>query len=170
MYKPAEIARFTLEEFERGLEGLSDEDAQIRMKKPDGTEMNAVSWTIGHIASYWLFAYALMTQEPLPHQGDRLFVGAAADPTPPPLADMRAMFADAKTRTEAWLPGIDDQLLSAKRDFGPRADENLGTQLMRGVLHTWFHTGEINTIRQMLGHREIRFVGPMLGKLEWRSP
>ena len=40
---------------------------------------------------------------------------------------------------------------------------------MRAVLHTWFHTGEINAVRQMLGHAEIPFVGKMLGNLEWRG-
>ncbi len=46
--------------------------------------------------------------------------------------------------------------------------ENVGTALMRATLHTWFHTGEISAIRQMLGHPEIAFVGNMLGNLEWK--
>ena len=40
---------------------------------------------------------------------------------------------------------------------------------MRAVLHTWFHAGEINAVRQMLGHAEIPFVGEMLGSIEWRG-
>jgi hypothetical protein len=104
--------------------------------------MNAISWTVGRIATTWLFDYALMTWERMPI-GERLFFGPGADPTPPSLGDMHAMFTDAKARTEAWLPDADDNLLSSKRDFGPQADETLGTQLMRAVLHTWFHTGEI---------------------------
>jgi len=47
--------------------------------------------------------------------------------------------------------------------------ESVGTALMRVVLHTWFHTGEINAIRQMLGHDEIIFVGEMKDRLEWRN-
>ena len=38
---------------------------------------------------------------------------------------------------------------------------------MRATLHTWFHTGEINAMRQMLGHAEIQFVGTMPGQLEY---
>ena len=77
------------------------------------------------------------------------------------------MLAKANALTEKWLPGATDELLSSKRDFGPQASENLGTQLMRAVLHTWFHIGEINATRQMLGHPEIQFVGRMVGRLEY---
>ena len=80
---------------------------------------------------------------------------------------LRAMFAEAKALTEKWLPNATDELLSSKRDFGPQASEHLGTQLMRAILHTWFHTGEVNGMRQMLGHPEIQFVGRMKGQLEY---
>ncbi len=40
---------------------------------------------------------------------------------------------------------------------------------MRVVLHTWLHAGEINAVSQMHGHPAISVVGPMVGKLEWRS-
>ena len=168
-YCPDELARFAISEFERGLQSVTDEEAVVRTPKPDGTQMNAITWTIGHVATGWLFDYALMTRERMP-MGERLFFGAEADPTPPSLKEMRVMFADAKTRTEEWLPGVNDDLLSSRRGFGPQSDENLGTQLMRAVLHTWFHTGEINAVRQMLGHAEIPFVGSMTGKMEWHSP
>lgn len=38
---------------------------------------------------------------------------------------------------------------------------------MRAVLHTWCHGGEINAIRQMLGHPEIPFVMFMKGNMDW---
>ena len=46
--------------------------------------------------------------------------------------------------------------------------ESVGTALMRATLHTWYHAGEINAVRQMLGHAEIGFVGQMVGRLEWK--
>ena len=167
-YRPDELARFAISEFARGLEGLTAEEAQSRIAKAGGGEMNAISWIVGHVNTHWLFGYVLMTKKPMPAL-DRLYFGAGADPTPPPLADVRETLAEATALTQAWLANVDDALLSSKRDFGPLPDENLGTQLMRAVLHTWFHTGEINAVRQMLGHAEIPFVGEMLGSLEWRS-
>ena len=165
-YRPAELARFAISEFERGLEGLTAEDAMARLDKADGTQTNSITWTMGHVATGWLFDHALMTGERFQF-GERVFFGPGADPTPPTFEEMRAMLAKANALTEKWLPGATDELLSSKRDFGPQASENLGTQLMRAVLHTWFHIGEINATRQMLGHPEIQFVGRMVGRLEY---
>lgn len=165
-FSPAELARFAVSEFERGLEGLTAEDAIARLDKADGTQTNSISWTIGHVSTGWLFAYALMTRERFDF-GERIYFGPGADPSPPNLDEMRTMFAKAKALTEQWLPDATDELLSSKRDFGRQASEQLGTHLMRAILHTWFHTGEINAIRQMLGQPEIQFVGRMVGQLEY---
>ncbi len=166
MFRPADLARFTLSEFERGLEELTAVEAIARLDKADGTQTNSITWTMGHVSTGWLFDYALMTGERVQF-GERAFFGPDADPTPPAFEEMQTMFAKAKALTETWLPDATDDLLSSKRDFGPQASENLGTQLMRAVLHTWFHIGEINAMRQMRGHDEIRFVGRMAGQLEY---
>ncbi len=78
MYQPLELARFALSEFERGLEGVTDGEARRRMAKADGTEMNAISWTIGHIAGHWLSVAAYAKQEERPGQVIRFFGPDAA--------------------------------------------------------------------------------------------
>ena len=118
MYRPDELARFSLAEFERGLEGLTDEEARTRMRKADGSEMNAISWTIGHIAGHWL-------NRPEQLQG---FAPGSGDPTPPPLDEMRAALDDAKAVTERWLPSADDSLLSSTPDN--LRGESIGTWVM----------------------------------------
>ena len=60
-YDPRELANFALAEFERGLESLSDDDAQQRLAKADGSEMNSASWTVAHLAAHWAAARALLT-------------------------------------------------------------------------------------------------------------
>ncbi len=179
MYQPIELARFALSEFERGLEGLADEEARTRLTKADGGQMNAISWVIGHVAQHWLSVRSLATLERRP-SGLRPFVtGPAADPTPPPLTEALKLLQDAKGSLE-WITGADDALFATTREELVTASastaardlripkENAGTALMRAVLHTWFHLGEISAIRQMLGHPEIFFVGQMVGHLEWR--
>jgi len=165
-YLPQELVRFTIAEYDRGLEGMTDEEAIVKLPKADGTTMNSITWTMGHVTTGWLFASALLTSEHIDF-GDRMFFGAGADPTPPSMAEMLEMWERAKGLSEKWLLGLTSELLGSKRDFGPMQDENLGTQLMRAVLHTWFHIGEINAIRQMLGQDEISFVGEMRGRLEY---
>ncbi len=169
MYVPAELASFSFSEFERGLDGLSDEGALVRMKKADGTEMNAISWSVRHIAAHWLCVSAYAKGESVPSELTAHF-GADADPTPPPLGDALKLLAEAKANSE-WIADSDDRLLSVSRDGLPMSDNhgNIGTAIMRVGLHTWHHIGEINAARQMLGHPTISFVGPQLGKLEWRT-
>lgn len=168
MYQPKELARFALSEFERGLDGLTDDEARTRTEKADGTEVNAVSWTIGHIAGHWLMVAAYANDGTLAEDLSR-YGGPAADPTPPSLDEARALLSDAKAATE-WTADAAAALLSTTREGSPLSRQgNVGTVLMRVILHTWFHTGEINAVRQMLGHAEIPFVGSMADKLEWRG-
>lgn len=167
MYQTLELARFALSEFERGLDGLTDEDARTRMTKADGTEMNAISWNVGHIARHWFRVAAYARQEQPPAGLEPYTSGPAADPTPPPLSNVLTLLEDAKTSID-WIREANDALLSATRG-SDRHGENVGTALMRAVLHTWFHAGEINAVRQMLGHPPIGFVGGMIGNLEWRG-
>ncbi len=157
MYDPHELARFALSEFERGLQGLTDEEARTRVTKADGTQTNAISWTVGHIAGHWLSRPSRLQR----------FAPGTDDPTPPPLAEALKLLDESKASI-AGIARADEALLSSKPGGG-LGEESLGTALMRAVLHTWFHAGEINAVRQMLGQPAIAFVGPMVGKLEWRS-
>lgn len=175
MWDPAELAEFALTHFERGLEALTDEEARRRMPKDGGGQMNAISWTVGHIAWQWILlaAEAAQAQNPdVPWEailGDQRrrterFRFTSDDPTPPPLADALELLREARAATSwLWEPGVEAVLSTAPQG----STDDVGTSLMQAALHTWFHTGEINAVRQMLGHAEIVFVGPMTG-FTWR--
>jgi hypothetical protein len=47
-------------------------------------------------------------------------------------------------------------------------NETLGTSVFRNALHSWFHTGEVNMLRQLLGHPEVVFIPFMAGNMEWQ--
>ncbi len=70
-------------------------------------------------------------------------------------------------RADEWLKRADDDALRMSLQAG--WGENAGTALMRNTYHYWFHCGEVNAIRQLLGHREMIFVGKMIGRLEYPS-
>jgi hypothetical protein len=79
------------------------------------------------------------------------------------------MLDDARAATD-WTSTANDVILSTTRHDSPTSRHgNVGTALMRAVLHTSFHTGEINSVRQILEHPEIPFVGSMVDKLKWHS-
>jgi hypothetical protein len=160
LYLASELARYALSEFERGIEDVTDDEAQVRLTKADGSKMNAISWIVAHIAWHWLRVGKQATQE---SEGDRSLFGANADPAPPPMKVALRRLNSAKASI-SWADDTGSDVLSRSGGW-----ESVGTALMRVVLHTWFHIGEINAIRQMLGHDEIVYVGEMKGKLEWRT-
>ena len=165
MYQPDELTRFVLMNFERGLGSLTDEEARARLTKADGSQMNAISWIVGHMAWHWSTMAAYANRMPQPTAVLPYTVGPDADPTPPPLEEALKLWRQAREES-VWTATADDALLSSSsenyrammRNLVPA--ETVGTALMRVILHTWYHAGEINAIRQMLGHPEIVFVGP----------
>lgn len=170
MYQPVDLASFAFFQFARGLEGLTDEEARTRLTKADGSQMNAISWIVAHVARQWRMLAERAIVQPRP-SGLEPFRTGSDDPTPPPLELVLQALHDAKAAND-WIAGADDALMCTVREgiTSRTANESAGTYLMRDVLHTWFHTGEINAIRQMLGHPEIAFVGPyMIGNMEWHS-
>jgi hypothetical protein len=59
---------------------------------------------------------------------------------------------------EAWLP----------RTRQPRT-RTVGSTVQRVIYHYWFHVGEIISIRQILGHRDVpEFVGDIDGEAPYR--
>jgi hypothetical protein len=150
--------RFTRSEFKRGLECMSDAETRKRFMP-----MNCISWNVGHLAwqeqRYFLF-YA-QGKLLFPQINDQFAYGAPA--STPSIDEMWAAW-DSITRTvDPWL----DTLTSAKllehviRDGKP-SKYLFGSLLQRVIYHYWYHTGENQAIRQMLGHKDLpEFVGDL---------
>jgi hypothetical protein len=153
------VARF---EFERGLEGLTDEEARFRPVKADGSRMNCISWTIGHLADQEWRLFVRGIGGPDDERFEQYATGRPA--IEPSLDDALDMWQEAKNKADEWLSKATDA------DMEPAAEqwfENLGTCVMRNTYHYLFHAGEINAVRQLLGHPEIPFIGLMRGRLEF---
>lgn len=152
MYSLRDTVTFAIDEFRRGLEGVTPEEAVWRALKTDGSQMNAISWTVQHIGAHWhTAALMLQGQPPQSHWPPR-------DGTPPAYLDAMAILeAGAELLTTA-VEQDSPHLASPARE---RASETVAQYLARAVFHTWFHAGEINAVRQLLGHDEIRYVGPI---------
>ena len=158
MFDTTELAAVTIHEFRRGLEGLTEAEAAFRPEKADGTRMNAVAWSVQHIANHWRNVALAVAGRSLEWRGPPV------DGTPPDYRAALAMLDDATLDLD-WLAGAGNAaMLRTDVELG---GESAGTFLARAVLHTWFHTGEINAVRQLLGHAEIAFVGTAAGRLKW---
>jgi hypothetical protein len=155
--------RFTRREWLRGLEGLSESDA-ARHFGP----MNCISWTVGHLAwheqRYWLQLAQGQVLYPVLNE----VYAYGAPMSTPALGEMLAIW---RTVTQAADPFLDsltsltlqDELL---RDGQP-VGQTLGSALRRVTYHYWYHIGEIQAIRQMLGQRDLP---EYVGDIETEAP
>lgn len=142
--------RFTRGEWARGFAGVSDEDAR-RACEP----MNCLSWMIGHLAwheqLYWLQRAQGITLVP---ELDRYSVGEPR--SAPPLDEVWAAWRTVTAATEAYLDTLTVETLQTHLPVnGQPARDNIGTYLTRMIFHYWYHLGEAQAVRQMLGHQNL---------------
>jgi hypothetical protein len=148
--------RFARSEFVRALAGINEEDARQRLEP-----MNCMSWMVGHLADqeqrYWLERQGQPAVVPVLNS----LVGYGQPATTPSLVEMW----EAYTRiTTAADPFLDALTVADLEQFPPvvraSSPESIGTMLLRMTGHYWFHTGESQAIRQLLGHQNLPdFVG-----------
>jgi uncharacterized damage-inducible protein DinB len=160
-----EQLRFTRSEFQRALEGLSDEDAVKRVGPA-----NCIAWNIGHLAwqeqRYWL----IRGQDRLlrPDVNEQFAYGAEA--STPPLAGAWAAWREITTASDAFLDGLTTEMLLSKTTRSKPLPTTWGNLLQRTIYHYWYHTGENMGIRQALGHTSLQdFVGDIDTEAPYRA-
>lgn len=156
--------RFTRSEFQRALQGLSEEDAQQRV----GT-MNCISWNVGHLAwqeqRYWLFR--AQDKVLLPHLNELFAYGAPA--YTPPLKETWEAWDTITKASDPWLDAVTTDSLQEDVLVNGKPVANFGTLLQIVIYHYWYHTGENMAIRQALGHVDLpEFVGDIAGEAPYR--
>lgn len=147
--------RFTRSEFLRGLEGVSAGEAARRLGS-----MNSLAWIAGHLAwheqALWLERAQDTTLAP-----EVKACGFGKPPSTPDLEPMLAAWRRITAAADPYLDGLTAKSLLEHWQAGDRRHpESVGTSLQRLIYHYWFHTGEAQAMRQMLGHRDLpTFVG-----------
>ena len=148
--------RFTRSEFVRGLEAITDEEARRRF-----LPMNCISWIIGHLAyqenTYWMVRAQGKNVAPELQP----LVGWDQPASTPPLADMWAAWHRVTEAADPYLESLTTNTLSTFMVVnGKPHAESVGSMLRRVTYHYWYHLGESQAIRQMLGHTGLPdFVG-----------
>jgi uncharacterized damage-inducible protein DinB len=151
-----EQLRFARLEFTRGLVGVTDEEARTRFGP-----MNSISWIVGHLADqeqrYWFQRRGVAAL--FPDLND--LVGYGKPATTPPLDEMQNAWRTVTEASNAYLDSLTiPDLQSHFVVNGTAIEESVGTLMIRVIDHYWFHTGEAQAIRQMLGHINLpEYVG-----------
>ena len=157
--------RFTRSEWLRGLEGACDDDAAHHFG-----QMNCISWIVGHLAwhehRYWLEL----------GQGKVLFpilnevYASRAPMSTPSLNEMLAIWNSVTQAADPFLDALTSEILQSELlRNGKSVDQSIGSALRRMTYHYWYHIGEIQTIRQMLGQANLpQYVGDIEAEAPYR--
>ena len=148
--------RFARSELVRALDGVTEEEARRRFEP-----MNCISWMVGHLANqentYWVYLAQGQILEP----DLRDLVGYGKPASTPPLADMWAAWRNVTGAADKYLDTLTTEvLLTHFERRGKPVQESVGTMLQRTIFHYWYHIGESQAVRQLLGHTNLpEFVG-----------
>ena len=157
--------RFTRREWLRGLENIPEVDAQKHFGP-----MNCISWTVGHLAwheqRYWL--QRAQGQLLFPALNELYAYGAPM--STPVFSEMLAIWQQVTQATESYLDTLTTEALQAELLVeGRPVGQSVGSGLRRITYHYWYHTGEIQAMRQMLGHANLpEYVGEIEAEAPYR--
>ncbi len=157
--------RFTRSEWLRGLEGVSEEEGSQHFAK-----MNCISWTVGHLAWHEQRTFLQRPQNIILYpQLNELFAYGAPMSTPS-LAEMLELWHMITTAADPYLDTLTtESLLTELLLNGQPVGQTRGSALRRITYHYWYHIGEIQAMRQMLGHTNLpEYVGNIESEAPYR--
>jgi hypothetical protein len=157
--------RFTRSEWLRGLEGITEEDGARHFAK-----MNCISWTVGHLAWHEQRTFLQRPQNIILYpQLNELFAYGAPMNTPS-FAEMSEIWRNVAKAANPYLDTLTTEtLLTELLLNGEVVGQSRGSALRRITYHYWYHIGEIQAMRQMLGHTALpEYVGDIEAEAPYR--
>ena len=161
-----EQLRFARSELQRGLEGVTDEEARQRI-----LPMNCIAWNVGHLAwqeqRYWL----IRAQDQMPRPDVNEGFASGGPPSTPLLSDAWAAWRAITDESDPWLDAVTTETLESNVMIdGKPSRYFFGSLLQRTIYHYWYHIGENAAIRQNLGHTALPdFVGDIDSEAPYRA-
>jgi len=155
--------RFTRSEWLRGLEGMTEEDGAHHFGP-----MNCVSWTVGHLAWHEQRTFLQRPQNLilLPKLNELFAYGAPM--STPSLKEMLGIWHNVTKAADPYLDLLTTELLLTDLHLHEKTvGQSRGDALRRVTYHYWYHIGEIQAIRQMLGHKDLP---EYVGNIETEAP
>jgi len=148
--------RFTRSEWLRGLEGVTEEDGARHFG-----QMNCISWIVGHLAWHEQRSFLQRPQNIIlfPSLNETFRYGAPM--STPSLKEMLETWQAVTKAADPYLDTLTTEILLTDLLLkGEPVGQTRGTVLRRITYHYWYHLGEILSIRQMIGGKDLPdFVG-----------
>jgi uncharacterized damage-inducible protein DinB len=157
--------RFTRTEWVRGLQGISEEDG-ARHFGP----MNCIGWNVGHLAWHEQRTFLWRPQGTVlfPKLNELFAYGAPMNT--PSLAEMLETWHAVSQAADSFLDSLTTAALQTDLLLkGKSVGQSVGSALRRVTYHYWYHIGETQAMRQMLGHKDLpEYVGDIEGEAPYR--
>ena len=157
--------RFTRSEWLRGLAGISEEEGAQHFGS-----MNCISWTVGHLAWHEQRTFLQRPQDKIlfPKLNELFAYGAPMNT--PSLDEMLEIWHTVTETADPYLDTLTTESLQTELlANGKVVGQSRGSALRRITYHYWYHIGEIQAIRQMLGHTNLpEYVGDIEGEAPYR--
>ena len=108
MHTLVQMYNMTRKEFERNLNGLTDEDARKHIEP-----MNCISWIIGHVANQ---QHTFFVDWPEGKETDPRYrpYGYGSPASQPPLEEVLALWRDACNEADVWLQAATSDSLQVR--------------------------------------------------------
>ena len=143
--------RFSRSEFQRGFMGVNEADSRRRFMP-----INSIAWIVGHLAWHEQHYWLKRAQGIIPFPKLDEVTAFGKPPADVALKEMVDLW-------EAVIKASEDYLITLTHDDylkklivnGKELSANIGTMMMRVRYHYWYHTGEMQAIRQLLGHQDL---------------
>jgi uncharacterized damage-inducible protein DinB len=143
--------KFARSEFKKGFNGVSEKDGRQRL-----VPINSIGWIVGHLA--WHEQYYWLTRAQgkilIPEIIDQVGFGKPA--STPSLKKMNSYWEKITRETDDYLCRLEESdLLDHMIVEGKELPFNIGTMISRVIYHYWYHNGEMQALRQLMGHSDL---------------
>lgn len=155
--------RFARREWRRGLEGVTEEEGARHF-----AAMNCISWIVGHLAWHEQRTFLTRPQAQTPYPQLNTLYAYGAPMVTPSLAESLDLWERVTAAADPYLDLLDPAALALDLPSGGQpSGQSAGSALLRITYHYWYHTGEIQAIRQLLGHTNLP---EYVGDIETEAP
>jgi hypothetical protein len=143
--------KFARAEFRKGFSGVSEEDGNRRLMP-----INTISWTVGHLAWHEQYYWLTRAQGEIPIPELINLVGSGKPASSPSLSQMISYWEQITLDSNQYLDQLkESNLLDHLEVKGNRLNFNIGTMISRVIYHYWYHNGEMQAQRQLMGHTNL---------------
>lgn len=149
----------------RGLADVSEDDGSRHFGS-----MNCISWTVGHLAWQEQRSWLTRAQGRILYPELNTLFAYGAPMSTPSLNEMLHAWHAVTTAADAFLDTLTTAALQTDLLLeGKPVGQSVGSALRRVTYHYWYHIGEIQAIRQMLGHKNLpEYVGEIEAEAPYR--